>query len=55
MKSKCCNAEIADRLSYQYPNKTDNELRGRTNWFICEKCLKPVTNEEFNKLIGNDK
>lgn len=38
MKSKCCGAEVKDHLSIAYPDKTDEELRGKTNWFICQKC-----------------
>ena len=37
-KSKCCGAEAIDHLSIRYPDKTDEELRGKTNYYICQKC-----------------
>ena len=41
MKSQCCNAKVKDHLSIRFPNKTNEELRGKTNYFICDKCGEP--------------
>ena len=43
-RSKCCNAKIVDKLSIEYPNKTKDELIGKTNYYICSKCNKPIIN-----------
>jgi hypothetical protein len=37
-KSKCCGAKAKDHLSISHPNATDEELRGRTNYYICSEC-----------------
>lgn len=43
--SKCCKAPVKDALSIQYPNKTAEELRGKTNFLICQKCGEPCDAE----------
>jgi hypothetical protein len=39
--SKCCESPVTDHLSQVYPERTSDELRGKTNWNICTKCDMP--------------
>ena len=40
-QSKCCNAKAQDHLSIRYPNLKGNQLRGKTNYYICLECGEP--------------
>lgn len=50
--SNCCQAEAKDHLSIQYPDKTPEELRGKTNYFLCMNCGEPcnLSGEPTQKL-----